>query len=85
VNDAATGSPGAVEGEVVSISSSEPFDMAEVAQSSSAAGSIALARMGHDPFQWGGPRLTWLDRNHPKALPVFVLDDSEELGASSLI
>jgi hypothetical protein len=57
-DDTATSGPGAVEGEVVSISFGEPSDMAEVAQSSGARGSAALMRMEHDPFQWGGPRLT---------------------------
>jgi hypothetical protein len=66
------GGPSAVEGEVVSISSSEPSDLAEVTQSSGAGGSAALVWMGHDPFQWGGPRLTWLYQNHPEALPVFM-------------
>jgi hypothetical protein len=35
--------------------------------------------MGHDPFRWGGPCLTWSDQNQLKVLPVFVLDDVEEL------
>jgi hypothetical protein len=35
--------------------------------------------VGHDPFQWGGPRLTWLDQNQPEASSVFVLDDVKEL------
>ena len=37
-------------------------------------------RVGHDPYQWGGPRLTWSDQNQPEAPPIFVLDDAEEQG-----
>jgi hypothetical protein len=85
VDDAVMGSPGAVEGEVVSISSSEPSDMAEVAQSSGTGGSTTLVWMGHDPFQWGGSRLTWLGWSQLEAPPVFVLDDVEELDAWSRI
>jgi hypothetical protein len=35
-------------------------------------------QVGHDPYQWGGPRLTWSNRNQPGAPPVFMLDDVEE-------
>jgi hypothetical protein len=45
-----TSSPGAIEGEVVSISSSDPSDLAEVTQSSSAERSTTLVQMGHDPI-----------------------------------
>jgi hypothetical protein len=44
------GGPNTIEAEVVLISFGKPFDMAEVAQPSRAKGSIALARVGHDPF-----------------------------------
>jgi hypothetical protein len=81
VEDTVMGGPDAVEVEVVSISSGEPSDMAEVAQPSYAGGSATLVRMGHDPFQWDGACLTWSDRNRPEAQPVFMLDDIEELGA----
>jgi hypothetical protein len=50
VDDIATSGPGTIEGEVVSISSDKPSDMAEVAQSSGARGSVALVLTGHDPF-----------------------------------
>jgi hypothetical protein len=43
--------------EVVSVLSSEPSDLAKVAQPSRAEGPIALMRVGCDPFLWGGPRL----------------------------
>jgi hypothetical protein len=80
-----TGSPDTVEAEVVSISSGEPSDLAKVAQPSRVRGSVALAWVEHDPFQWGGPHLTWSDRNEPEAPPVFVLDDIEELESWSRI
>jgi hypothetical protein len=64
---------------VVSVSSGEPFDLVEVAQSSRFKGPTTLMQVGHDPVQWGGPRLTWSDWNQPEAPPVFVLDDVEEL------
>jgi hypothetical protein len=41
-DDAVTSGPSAIEGEVVSISSSDPSDLAEVAQSSGAGGSTTL-------------------------------------------
>jgi hypothetical protein len=44
------GGPGAVEGEVLSISFGEASDMTEVAQSFGIGGSTALTWMGHDPF-----------------------------------
>jgi hypothetical protein len=56
--------------------------MTEVAQSSHVEGPTALVRVGRDPYQWGGPRLTWSDRNQQGALPVFVLDDVKEQGYS---
>jgi hypothetical protein len=74
-----TGGPDFVEVEVVSVLFGEPSDLAEVTQSSHAEGPAALMWVGHDPFQWGGPCLTWSDRNQPEASPVFVLDDVEEL------
>jgi hypothetical protein len=52
------GGPDVIKVEVVSVSSGEPSDLAEVAQSSQAEGLAALVRVGHDPIQWGGPRLT---------------------------
>ncbi|XP_066353306.1 uncharacterized protein [Miscanthus floridulus] len=66
--------------EVVSVSSGEPSDVAEVAEPSRAEGPAALVRVGRDPYQCGGPRLTWSDRNQPGTPPVFVLDDAEEQG-----
>lgn len=65
---------------MVSVSSGEPSDVAEVAEPSRAEGPAALVRVGRDPYQWGGPRLTWSDRNQPGTPPVFVLDDAEEQG-----
>jgi hypothetical protein len=65
--------------EVVSVSSGEPSELVEVAQSSHTEGPATLMRVGRDHFQWGGPRLTWSDWNQLEAPPVFVLDDVEEL------
>ncbi|CAD6265970.1 unnamed protein product [Miscanthus lutarioriparius] len=66
--------------EVVSVSSGEPSDVAEVTKPSRTEGPVALVRVGRDPYQWGSPRLTWSDRNQPGTPPVFVLDDAEEQG-----
>jgi hypothetical protein len=46
---------------------------------------MAPAWMGHDPFRLGGLCLTWSDQNQLKALPVFMLDDVEELESWSRI
>jgi hypothetical protein len=54
--------------------------MIEVAQPSHVEGPIALVQVGRDPYQWGGPRLTWSDKNQQGAVPVFVLDDIKEQG-----
>jgi hypothetical protein len=70
--------PDVAEVDVVSVSSGEPSNMAEVAQPSCDEGSTTLMRVGHDPYQWGSPRLTWLDQNQPGAPSVFVLDNIEE-------
>jgi hypothetical protein len=72
--------PYVAEVEVVSVSSGEPSDMTKVAQPSHVEGPMTLVRVGRDPYQWGGPRLTWSDRNQQGALPVFVLDDIKEQG-----
>jgi hypothetical protein len=53
--------PNVTEVEVVSVSSGEPSDMAEVAQPSRAEGPTALMWVGRDPYQWGSPCLTWSD------------------------
>jgi hypothetical protein len=65
---------------VVSVSSDEPSNMVEVAQPSCIKGPATLVRVGHDPYQWDGPRLTWSDRNQPGAPSIFLLDDVEEQG-----
>jgi hypothetical protein len=36
-------------------------------------------QMGGNPNQWGGPRLTWEDRQNLERL-IFVLDDAAEQG-----
>jgi hypothetical protein len=41
---------------------------------------MTLMRVGHDPYLWNGPCLTWSDQNQPGAPPIFVLDDIEEQG-----
>jgi hypothetical protein len=74
-----TDGPDVIEVEVVSVSSGEPSDLAKVAQSSRAEGPMALTWVGHDPFQWGGLRLTWSDRIQPEAPLIFMLDDVEDL------
>jgi hypothetical protein len=48
--ESATGGPDIVEMEVVSVSAGEPSDLAEVAQPSHAEGSMALMRVGCNPF-----------------------------------
>jgi hypothetical protein len=62
-----TGGPNIIEVEVLSVSSGEPSDLAKVAHSSHAEGPMAFMRMGCDPYQWGGPCLTWLDQNQQEA------------------
>jgi hypothetical protein len=37
--------------------------------------SSGIVRVGRDPFEWGGPRLSWLDKDNE---PMFVLNDREE-------
>jgi hypothetical protein len=80
VEEAASREPDVAKVEVVLVSSDESSDMAEVAQPSRTEAPAALVWVGRDPYQWGGPRLTWSDRNQPVAPPVFVLDDAEEQG-----
>lgn len=38
--------------------------------------SNGIVRIGRDPFEWGGPCLSWLDEDGE---PMFVLNDTEEL------
>jgi hypothetical protein len=78
--EAASREPNVIGVEVVSVSSGEPSNLAEVAQPSRVEGSMALMQVGRDPYQWGGLRLTWSDQNLPEAPPVFMLDDVEEQG-----
>lgn len=37
--------------------------------------SSGIIRVGRDPFEWGGPCLSWLDEDNE---PMFVLNDREE-------
>jgi hypothetical protein len=37
--------------------------------------SSGIVRVGRDPFEWGGPHLSWLDKDGE---PMFVLNDGEE-------
>jgi hypothetical protein len=78
--EATSREPDVVEVEIVSVLFDEPSDVAEVALSSRTEGPIALVLVGCDPYQWGGLRLTWSDRNQPEAPLCFVLDDAEEQG-----
>jgi hypothetical protein len=48
--EAASREPDVAKVEVVSVSSSEPSDMAEVAQPYRAEGPTTLVRVGHDPY-----------------------------------
>jgi hypothetical protein len=54
--------------------------MIEVDQPSHIEGPTTLVQVGHDPYQWSGPRLTWSDQNQQGALSVFMLDDVKEQG-----
>jgi hypothetical protein len=79
VEEVALREPDDTEVEVVSVSSDEPSNMAEVAQSSHTEGPTTIMWVGHSPYQWG-LCLTWSDRNQPEAPLIFVLDDAEEQG-----
>jgi hypothetical protein len=72
--------PDVTEVKVVSVSSGEPSNLAEVAQPSRVEGPTALMWVEQDLYQWGGPRLTWSDQNQLEAPLVFMLDDIEEQG-----
>lgn len=37
--------------------------------------SSGIVRVGRDPFEWGGPCLSWLDEDGE---PMFILNDMEE-------